>query len=94
MEYCNGGSLFSMLREPQNVFGFDDHEFLTVLHDIGGWGTGGALGVYGEGVWSGWWKLERGFGGGWGREGFGVDGEGGLEGGWRRGFKRFNDFFW
>lgn len=34
MEYCNGGSLYSMLHEPHNVFGFEDHEFLTVVHDI------------------------------------------------------------
>ncbi|KAM8756932.1 inhibitor of nuclear factor kappa-B kinase subunit epsilon isoform 1-T2 [Acanthopagrus schlegelii] len=31
MEYCSGGSLLSLLEEPENAFGLPETEFLTVL---------------------------------------------------------------
>lgn len=34
MEYCSGGSLYSMLDKPKYAFGFPEEEFLIVLHDI------------------------------------------------------------
>ncbi|CAL8097022.1 unnamed protein product [Orchesella dallaii] len=34
MELCDGGSLLKMLEHPQNTFGVDEDEFLTVLRDI------------------------------------------------------------
>ncbi|CAH1794844.1 unnamed protein product [Owenia fusiformis] len=34
MELCTGGSLYSVLAEPQNSFGLPEEEFLTVLCDI------------------------------------------------------------
>lgn len=36
MEYCSGGSLLSLLEEPENAFGLAETEFLTVLQCIGG----------------------------------------------------------
>lgn len=37
MEYCPGGSLLSLLEEPENAFGLPETEFLTVLQCVGGW---------------------------------------------------------
>uniref|UniRef100_A0AAX7VW75 Protein kinase domain-containing protein n=1 Tax=Astatotilapia calliptera TaxID=8154 RepID=A0AAX7VW75_ASTCA len=34
MEYCSGGSLLSLLEEPENAFGLAETEFLTVLQCI------------------------------------------------------------
>ncbi|KAM9523814.1 inhibitor of nuclear factor kappa-B kinase subunit epsilon-like isoform 2-T2 [Salvelinus alpinus] len=34
MEYCSGGSLLSLLVEPENVFGLPEPEFLIVLHCV------------------------------------------------------------
>ncbi|XP_061195417.1 serine/threonine-protein kinase TBK1-like [Saccostrea echinata] len=34
MEYCSGGSLYSMLDKPKYSFGFPEEEFLIALHDI------------------------------------------------------------
>ncbi|XP_047440024.1 inhibitor of nuclear factor kappa-B kinase subunit epsilon [Mugil cephalus] len=34
MEYCSGGSLLSLLEEPENAFGLPETEFLTVLQCI------------------------------------------------------------
>lgn len=36
MEYCSGGSLLSLLEEPENAFGLPEPEFLTVLQCVGG----------------------------------------------------------
>ncbi len=36
MEYCSGGSLLSVLEEPENAFGLPETEFLTVLQCVGG----------------------------------------------------------
>ena len=35
MELCQGGSLYSLLEEPENHFGVPEDEFLTILKDIG-----------------------------------------------------------
>lgn len=35
MEYCSGGSLLTLLEEPENAFGLLETEFLTVLHCVG-----------------------------------------------------------
>uniref|UniRef100_A0A8D0GT36 Protein kinase domain-containing protein n=1 Tax=Sphenodon punctatus TaxID=8508 RepID=A0A8D0GT36_SPHPU len=35
MEYCSGGSLLSVLEEPENAFGLSESEFLIVLHCVG-----------------------------------------------------------
>lgn len=35
MEYCSGGSLLSLLEEPENAFGLPETEFLTVLQCVG-----------------------------------------------------------
>ncbi|XP_042371538.1 inhibitor of nuclear factor kappa-B kinase subunit epsilon-like, partial [Plectropomus leopardus] len=34
MEYCSGGSLLSVLEEPENAFGLPETEFLTVLQCV------------------------------------------------------------
>lgn len=34
MEYCSGGSLLSLLEEPENAFGLRETEFLTVLQCV------------------------------------------------------------
>ncbi|XP_035486682.2 inhibitor of nuclear factor kappa-B kinase subunit epsilon isoform X1 [Scophthalmus maximus] len=34
MEYCSGGSLLSLLEEPENAFGLPEKEFLTVLQCV------------------------------------------------------------
>ncbi|XP_069393919.1 inhibitor of nuclear factor kappa-B kinase subunit epsilon isoform X1 [Paralichthys olivaceus] len=34
MEYCSGGSLLSLLEEPENAFGLPETEFLTVLECV------------------------------------------------------------
>uniref|UniRef100_A0A8C4GDR2 Inhibitor of nuclear factor kappa B kinase subunit epsilon n=1 Tax=Dicentrarchus labrax TaxID=13489 RepID=A0A8C4GDR2_DICLA len=34
MEYCSGGSLLSLLEEPENAFGLPETEFLTVLQCV------------------------------------------------------------
>ncbi|XP_024915561.1 inhibitor of nuclear factor kappa-B kinase subunit epsilon isoform X1 [Cynoglossus semilaevis] len=34
MEYCSGGSLLSLLEEPENAFGLPEPEFLTVLQCV------------------------------------------------------------
>nr|XP_020448929.1 inhibitor of nuclear factor kappa-B kinase subunit epsilon-like [Monopterus albus]XP_020448930.1 inhibitor of nuclear factor kappa-B kinase subunit epsilon-like [Monopterus albus] len=34
MEYCSGGSLHSLLEEPENAFGLPETEFLTVLQCV------------------------------------------------------------
>lgn len=36
MEYCSGGSLLTVLEEPENAFGLPETEFLTVLQCVGG----------------------------------------------------------
>lgn len=36
MEYCSGGSLLTLLEEPENAFGLPETEFLTVLQCVGG----------------------------------------------------------
>uniref|UniRef100_A0A8C7QN58 Protein kinase domain-containing protein n=1 Tax=Oncorhynchus mykiss TaxID=8022 RepID=A0A8C7QN58_ONCMY len=35
MEYCSGGSLLSLLVEPENAFGLPELELLIVLHCVG-----------------------------------------------------------
>uniref|UniRef100_A0A670I9F4 Protein kinase domain-containing protein n=1 Tax=Podarcis muralis TaxID=64176 RepID=A0A670I9F4_PODMU len=35
MEYCSGGSLLSLLEDPENAFGLSESEFLIVLHCVG-----------------------------------------------------------
>ena len=35
MDLCTGGSLYSMLDDPENAFGVEEEEFLSVLHDVG-----------------------------------------------------------
>lgn len=35
MEYCSGGSLLSLLEEPENAFGLSEAEFLIVLQCVG-----------------------------------------------------------
>ena len=35
MIYCQGGSLYNLLEQPQYGFGFPDDEFLTFLDHIG-----------------------------------------------------------
>ena len=35
MVYCQGGSLYTLLEQPQYGFGFPDEEFLTFLDHIG-----------------------------------------------------------
>lgn len=35
MEYCSGGSLYSMLEQPQYAYGFPETEFLLFLRHIG-----------------------------------------------------------
>ena len=44
MVYCQGGSLYNLLEQPQYGFGFPDDEFLTFLDHIGMcvWGGGGS----------------------------------------------------
>jgi len=34
MEYCNGGSLYSILDEPINAFGLEESEFMLFLEHI------------------------------------------------------------
>ncbi|XP_053249336.1 inhibitor of nuclear factor kappa-B kinase subunit epsilon isoform X4 [Podarcis raffonei] len=34
MEYCSGGSLLSLLEDPENAFGLSESEFLIVLHCV------------------------------------------------------------
>lgn len=34
MEYCSGGSLLSLLEEPENAYGLSETEFLTVLQCV------------------------------------------------------------
>jgi len=34
MEMCGGGSLYTMLDQPENAFGLQEDEFFTVLHDV------------------------------------------------------------
>lgn len=40
MEYCSGGSLLTLLEEPENAFGLPETEFLTVLQCVGGFISG------------------------------------------------------
>lgn len=35
MEYCSGGSLLSVLEDPENTFGLAESEFLIVLQCVG-----------------------------------------------------------
>jgi len=35
MDLCTGGSLFSILDDPENAYGLDETEFLCVLRDVG-----------------------------------------------------------
>ena len=35
MEYCSGGSLLSLLEEPENAFGLPETEFRIVLQCVG-----------------------------------------------------------
>jgi TANK-binding kinase 1 len=34
MEYCNGGSLSSIIEQPENIYGLQQSEFLLVLKHI------------------------------------------------------------
>jgi TANK-binding kinase 1 len=34
MEYCNGGSLSSIIEQPENIYGLQQSEFLLVLRHI------------------------------------------------------------
>jgi len=34
MEYCNGGSLSSIIEQPENIYGLQQAEFLLVLKHI------------------------------------------------------------
>jgi hypothetical protein len=34
MEYCNGGSLATLIEEPENMYGLQQEEFLLVLKHI------------------------------------------------------------
>ena len=34
MEYCNGGSLATLIEEPENIYGLQQNEFLLVLKHI------------------------------------------------------------
>ena len=34
MEYCNGGSLYSILDQPTNAYGLEEEEFLLFLRHI------------------------------------------------------------
>jgi TANK-binding kinase 1 len=34
MEYCNGGSLATLIEEPENIYGLQQSEFLLVLNHI------------------------------------------------------------
>lgn len=34
MEYCNGGSLATLIEEPENIYGLQQSEFLLVLKHI------------------------------------------------------------
>lgn len=34
MEYCNGGSLATLIEEPENIYGLQQKEFLLVLKHI------------------------------------------------------------
>jgi len=35
MELCSGGSLFTMLENPSNAYGFQEEEFKQVVKDVG-----------------------------------------------------------
>jgi len=35
MELCTGGSLYSILDDPENAFGVEENEFKQVLIDVG-----------------------------------------------------------
>ena len=35
MELCSGGSLFTLLENPANAYGFMEDEFKQVLKDVG-----------------------------------------------------------
>ena len=35
MELCSGGSLFTMLENPSNAYGFQEDEFKQVVKDVG-----------------------------------------------------------
>lgn len=35
MELCSGGSLFTLLENPANTYGFMEDEFKQVLKDVG-----------------------------------------------------------
>ena len=35
MEFCAGGSLYSILEEPEHTYGLPEDEFLLVLFDVG-----------------------------------------------------------
>lgn len=35
MELCSGGSLFTMLENPTNAYGFQEEEFKQVVKDVG-----------------------------------------------------------
>ena len=35
MELCPGGSLFTMLENPSNAYGFQEEEFKQVVKDVG-----------------------------------------------------------
>jgi len=35
MDLCTGGSLFNILDDPENAYGLDEMEFLSVLRDVG-----------------------------------------------------------
>ena len=34
MEYCNGGSLYSILDQPTNAYGLEEEEFILFLRHI------------------------------------------------------------
>lgn len=35
MEFLNRGTLYDQLREPENLYGFCDQMFLSLLKDLG-----------------------------------------------------------
>jgi TANK-binding kinase 1 len=35
MDLCTGGSLFNILDDPENAYGIEESEFVSVLHDVG-----------------------------------------------------------
>ena len=38
LEWCGGGSLASMLEQPENLFGLSEESSVKLLTDLGKWG--------------------------------------------------------